>query len=99
MSQPIDKALLKDCLVEAISDVIEAKKHPLACSQCQKPLVGKDERERGICSTCEVASWSPEKKKAIGRLVALGVRRSFKGEPVPDADIDAAIDEAFKHEK
>ncbi len=96
---PSDYALWKDCVREVVTDLLEAKKDPKVCSQCQKPLVCKDERDRGTCTTCEVASWSPEKRKAIAHLVALGVRKSFRGEPIPDAEIDSAIDEAFKHDK
>ncbi len=93
-----DKDLWKDCVRKAIADAIEAGKDPKACSQCQGALVGKDDRDRGVCNTCEVASWSPEKKKAIGRMIGLAFRKS-NGEPIPQADIDLAIDKAFEHDK
>ncbi len=99
MSEPFDRDLMIECARQAVTDLAESKRDPKFCSKCKRSLIGKDERERGVCSTCEVASWSPDKKKAIGRLVSLGFRKSFKGEPVPDADIDLAIDEAFKYDK
>lgn len=66
------------------------------CPKCNKShLIGKEERERGICASCEVASWSPEKKAAIGKVVSLGLKSAF-GEPVPEGALDKAFDEAIK---
>jgi hypothetical protein len=95
----LDPKTWKDCLRQAIEDVVEAKRDPHTCSKCGRSLIGKNERERGTCSQCEVASWSPEKRASIARLVGLGARKAFTDKPVSDAEIDGAIDEAFKHDQ
>lgn len=88
---------LSELFKQALRDVAEAGADPKRCDGCGRMLVGSDEREQGRCSSCEVASWSPEKKAAIQRLVGLGFRRAFTDKPVSDEDIDSAIDEAFRH--
>jgi len=64
------------------------------CPKCDRSvLASREERERGHCSTCEVESWSPEKRTAINRCIGLAFRKT----PATEDEKDAAIDEAFKH--
>ena len=51
------------------------------CPKCgKKTLPSKQERERGWCSSCEVASWPEDKKKVIKRVVRSAFRlRAGKG--------------------
>lgn len=58
--------------------------------ECGEILHSMSEGERGTCSSCWVKSWTPEKRKAMGTLIA----SAFNGST--DAQKDAAIDEAFK---
>ena len=64
------------------------------CPKCGKEvLASRQERERGHCSSCEVASWTEEKRRAINRCIGL----AFRKPPATEAEKDAAIGEAFKH--
>lgn len=65
------------------------------CSRCSKKLVHEDELARGICSTCFVATLSPEKQRLIGHIVDLAFRR-VSGEPISDDEMDQAIEESLK---
>lgn len=64
-----------------------------ACTKCNGRLLYSDERESGVCAKCEVAAWTPEKRKSIARLVAI----AFRKPPATEAEKDAAVAEAFKH--
>lgn len=67
---------------------------PKECHKCGRRIWSKDERGKGVCSSCTVAAWTSEKKAAFSRLIGMG----FRGDPKPEeAEIDSAIDEAFKH--
>ena len=66
------------------------------CPKCNHILVTRDERDRNLCCQCEVASWTPEKYKAMGVLVSVALRKA-SGESVPDEQFDAVLDEALKH--
>lgn len=66
---------------------------PKECRNCKRRIWSWGERSDGTCSPCEVASWTPEKREAIGKMIGMAIRE-------PDAteeQKDAAIDEAFKH--
>jgi hypothetical protein len=66
---------------------------PSKCRECAKPLHKLEDRGRGLCVSCHVASWSPEKRAAINNLIGMAFRK-----PGPtDAEKDAAIDEALRH--
>jgi hypothetical protein len=40
------------------------------CSRCgRKILFDKRGKARGWCAKCEVATWTPEKKSALGKLI------------------------------
>lgn len=55
------------------------------CPKCGKITIpSKHERERGWCSSCEVASWSAEKKKAVGNV--LGAAFGGKGDVMDAVD-------------
>ena len=67
--------------------------NPLPKCTCGRTMISRDERERGWCSTCDVASWSPEKRAAMDQCIGL----AFRKRPATEAEKDAAIDEALKH--
>jgi hypothetical protein len=66
---------------------------PKECRECKWKLRGLDELCQGMCASCWVASWSAEKKAAIGNLIGM----AFKKPDATDTEKDTAIDEAFKH--
>lgn len=53
---------------------------------CGRPLRSLLERRRGECAKCSVASWSPEKRAALYRLVTAR----------PAAEVRAAYDAAMR---
>lgn len=63
------------------------------CSRCKK-IISFDRRskERGWCCKCEVASWSEEKKRALGKVIGASLRGERDKLP-------ALVDEAIKHIK
>ena len=64
------------------------------CPKCgREVLASRDEREQGHCSSCEVASWTSEKRAAIGRCIGL----AFGKPDATEGEKDAAIREALKH--
>lgn len=70
-----------------------ATKHTV-CTKCARRLIYADERETGICSGCVVKSWTPEKRKAMGKLLAV----AFKPGGATDAEKDDAVKEAFEQQ-
>jgi hypothetical protein len=38
---------------------------PKTCKKCRTRIYGKSDRGRGLCASCYVAGWSPEKRAAI----------------------------------
>ena len=69
------------------------------CPKCNKApfLPGRKDVVRGHASSCEVASWSPEKQAAMKKCVGVGVRGMLGGPTASDAEKDEAVDEAVKH--
>lgn len=61
------------------------------CSKCGKiKSFDKRGKERGWCASCEVATWSPEKTKALARVIGAAMRG--------DKDkLPALTNEAMKH--
>jgi DNA-directed RNA polymerase subunit RPC12/RpoP len=48
---------------------------PNSCPACRRRIYSRTERAQGRCSTCEVASWTAEKRAEIDGLIG----RAFKG--------------------
>jgi hypothetical protein len=65
----------------------------MRCSKCGEKPLSRLERDAGECATCHVASWSEEKRLALDRLIGLPFHESEPSE----VEIEAAIEEAFKH--
>lgn len=61
------------------------------CSKCGK-IISFDRRgkARGWCASCEVASWSPEKRNALNRVIGAAIRGEH--DKLPDL-----TNEAMKH--
>jgi hypothetical protein len=56
---------------------------------CGRVLLSISEGERGLCSSCWVKQWSPEKKAAMGKLLAAAFNGSTEEQK------DKAVDEAL----
>ena len=65
------------------------------CPKCEKKifLPSKYEVERGWCATCEVNSWSQEKRNAFRGIVEAFAQGASREE------MDAKIDEATKYDE
>jgi hypothetical protein len=62
------------------------------CPKCgRKCLPSRQERERGWCSSCEVATWSEEKKRAFGRVLSLSLNGGSK------VDKERAVKDVMKY--
>lgn len=59
-------------------------------SECKRCGKGAGRLEEGLCATCIVGSWSPQKKAAIDHLIGV----AFRGEK---GRVTAALNEAAKH--
>ena len=63
------------------------------CVDCGRRLHELNHIGIGLCGSCKIKRWSPEKRAAINKIIGM----AFK-EPKPtDAEKDAAIDDAIKH--
>lgn len=66
---------------------------PRGCKQCGGAIRSREERKSGLCCRCEVASWSPEKRASVNRLIGMAFR-----DPKPsDDEVGVAVAEALKH--
>jgi hypothetical protein len=59
----------------------------LECKTCGR---GAGRLEEGLCASCVVGSWSPEKRDAMNRLIGV----AFRGE---EGRVTAALNEAAKY--
>jgi Zn finger protein HypA/HybF involved in hydrogenase expression len=66
---------------------------PKQCRGCEERLRDSEELGRGLCPRCKLASYSPEKRAALNKLIGM----AFRATPATDAEKDEAIDEAFRH--
>lgn len=59
-------------------------------SECKKCGRGAGKLEEGLCASCIVGSWSPEKRAAMDHLIGVAFRRE-------EGRVTDAINEAAKH--
>ena len=64
----------------------------MKCSKCGGRILYKSEHENGVCNSCVVKEWSPEKRKAVHTLVAL----AFKKPKPTESEIDGVVSDALR---